>query len=381
MHKIMIAGGGTGGHIYPGLAVYQALRSGGKKPKVMFVGTSCGIDGDVFSRAEVPYILLPGKGLRGGSILNSFKAVIAFLAALVRGIIEVLKFKPDIVLGTGGYASAAVVVAAVLCRRSRVLQEQNSIPGFVNRFLSRFAHLVLLSFEESRSYLPKRVVCAVVGNPIRYFPAGVDERLEAQKRLDIRGDLPTVLIMGGSRGAKSLSVYGVEAARMVIKKMLAQFIIITGDNNFASVQERIGDEKDLIRVFPFVHQMDAAYAVADVAVARAGASSVFELAAFGIPTIFVPYPYAADDHQRQNIAGLARIGAAETLDDDKLSGGVLAQKILDLLKDDSARKIMADKLVHWAKPDAAQKSAQIISALIKKNAGSRIKTVCLTSAD
>ncbi len=364
--RVLIAGGGTGGHVYPGLAVYRALagRIGGVE--VLFAGARNGVEKAIFTAAEVPYVLLPGRGLRGGGFVRKVTAAFGFIGALLEAVRIVKRFDPDVVLGTGGYASAAVVTAAVLCRKPRVIQEQNSVPGLANRILSRFSHIVLLAYEDSRRYIPRRVVCAVVGNALRFRPGG-EGAPSIASRLGLREDVPIVLIVGGSRGARNLNENAIDAARLILRKRLVQFVVLAGEKNYDDAAGKAADERDMVRVLPFYERMDLLYELADVAVARAGASSVFELAAFGVPTIFVPYPYAADDHQRKNVIELEEAGAAIVLEDGSLSPESLAQSITALLDDEPRRREMAERMKQWVKLDGADRSAEIIAALVKKN--------------
>ncbi len=366
--RVMIAGGGTGGHVFPGIAIYEALRRLHGDLAVLFVGARGGVEKKIFSDAGLPHILLPGRGLRGASFAGRIKAAPSFIAALIRAIREIHAFKPDVVIGTGGYASAAAVIAAVICGRIRVVQEQNSVPGMVNRWLARVSHLVLLSYEESRSFIPRRITCAIVGNPLRIKPGGSETRDLGLRFLGLRSDLPTVLIVGGSGGARSLNMHGMAAAKRILAHRMTQFVIIAGDRDYRGILAQSGEYRNDIRVLPFVDEMDKIYSVADVAVSRAGASSVFELALFKTPTIFVPYPFAADDHQRKNVESLEAMGAVEVVRDADLSAELLEQRIIALLDDEARRRDMSLKLEHWARGDAAEQSAEIITALVKKNA-------------
>ncbi|MBI4720406.1 MAG: undecaprenyldiphospho-muramoylpentapeptide beta-N-acetylglucosaminyltransferase [Chitinivibrionia bacterium] len=366
--RVMIAGGGTGGHVFPGIAIFEALRRLHGDLAVLFVGARGGVEKKIFSDAGLPHVLLPGRGLRGASAAGRLKTMVLFAAALARAIKEIRAFKPDVVIGTGGYASAAAVIAAVACRRVRVVQEQNSVPGMVNRWLARAAHLVLLSYEESRPFIPSRVTCAVVGNPLRISPGGAGGRDAGLRFLGLRKDLPTVLIIGGSGGARSLNMHGMEAAKRILARRMTQFVIIAGDRDYRGVLAQSDEYKNDIRILPFVEEMEKIYSVADVAVSRAGASSVFELALFGTPTIFVPYPFAADDHQRKNVEALEASGAVEVIKDADLSAELLEERIVALLDDEARRREMSRKLEHWARGDAARQSAEIITALVKKNA-------------
>lgn len=348
--RVMIAGGGTGGHVYPGIAIYHALKRLGDGVEVLFVGAKSGVESRIFEDLGLPHVLLSGRGVRGTALLSKLTSPFVFLSSLLRAVREILSFNPDVVVGTGGFASVAVVAASIVCGRKRVLQEQNSVPGLANRMLSRFAHLVLLSYGQSRQFLSKRVRCDVIGNPLRVRPC--EDRDGAFTFFKLDKTLPTVLVFGGSRGAHAINEAARAAAKSILSKREVQFVFLTGTNDYAAVRADLEPLASHVRVLPFLEQIDNAYGVADLAVSRAGASAVFELAAFGVPSIFVPYPYAADDHQARNVAELADLDAAVVVEDRKLDAETLEAMIAALLDDGNRREEMAHKLQTWAPRDA-----------------------------
>jgi UDP-N-acetylglucosamine--N-acetylmuramyl-(pentapeptide) pyrophosphoryl-undecaprenol N-acetylglucosamine transferase len=367
--RIIIAGGGTGGHVYPGISIYQALDSNCGNVEVLFIGARGGVEGGILARLELPYLPLPGRGIRGASLAKKIVAPFVLKLAVIKAMRAIIKFKPDVVLGTGGYASVSTIVAAMLCRKPRVLQEQNSIPGMANRWLSRIANLVLLSYAESQEYLRAGVPSVVVGNPLRFHPERRScSRSEAFAFFGLEQNIPTIVIFGGSRGAHSINKAGVQLAKTMSGEGKAQIIFITGERDFEWIRQEVAPLAPRVKVLSFLYEMERAYIVADLAVARAGASSVFELAAFGVPTVFVPYPYAADDHQKYNVARLRELGAADILEDSQLTGDALTEKIRLLLDDTQKRIEMEERMRSWVKIDAAEQAAAAIMQLIKKKA-------------
>jgi UDP-N-acetylglucosamine--N-acetylmuramyl-(pentapeptide) pyrophosphoryl-undecaprenol N-acetylglucosamine transferase len=372
--RVMIAGGGTGGHVYPGIAMYEALRRRVGDVEVLFVGARAGVEGRIFDDLGLPNVLLPGRGVRGKGLTAKLISPLILLTGLIHGMREVLAFKPDVVIGTGGYASVAIVVASVLCNKKRVLQEQNSVPGLANRVLSRFANLVLLSYEESRAFIKRGVPTVVVGNPIR-----VKEKPDRDAALQFFGferGVPTVLICGGSRGAHSINEAALVAIKLLLERRDIQFVFLTGDLDYDAINSGLAavrghdgraDFGRRVRIFPFLQEMHHAYSVADMAVSRSGASAVFELAAFGVPTVFVPYPYAADDHQKKNVAVLADTGAAVVVDDHSFNGEQLETIIETLLDDEERRGTMRKKTRAWAKADADSLAAEKILELVPEH--------------
>jgi len=266
-------------------------------------------------------------------------------------------------------AGFAAVVAAIILGVPRVLQEQNSIPGLVNRRLGRFANLVLASFESSKKYFPAHVRCDAIGNPFRRFDAKT--RVDAATQLGLDPQLETILIIGGSRGAHSLNVAGAASIAAVRKSRDIQAVILTGINDFEAARKQFEGDERRVKVLSYLDDPGAAYTVADIAVARAGASVVFELAAFGVPTVFVPYPWAADNHQAENAAELVKQGGAVVIRDDRLTGDALTKQLVALLDDTSRRAEMSDAMKGWAKPDAARVAAETISEFVKKKGDAR----------
>jgi UDP-N-acetylglucosamine--N-acetylmuramyl-(pentapeptide) pyrophosphoryl-undecaprenol N-acetylglucosamine transferase len=370
--RVMIAGGGTGGHIYPGIAIYRALQRLDPAAEVLFVGAKSGVEGSIFRELGLPHILFWAKGVRGTSVASKLTSPFVFLSSIARGIREIVVFRPDVVVGTGGFASVAVVVASIVCGRTRVLQEQNSVPGMANRILSRFAHLVLLSFRESRSFIGRDVACAVVGNPLRVKPP-VD-RAAAFRFFGLAEGLPTVLVFGGSRGAHSVNELAGSAAEAILARRKVQFVFLTGNQDYESVKARLEPFRAHVRVLPFLHEIENAYAVADLAVSRAGASAIFELAAFAVPSVFIPYPYAADDHQKKNVAELAALDAAVVIDDQGTDARALEALIISLLDRPTERAEMARKLRDWAAVDADTDAAQRIVEIVRARSARRSET-------
>jgi UDP-N-acetylglucosamine--N-acetylmuramyl-(pentapeptide) pyrophosphoryl-undecaprenol N-acetylglucosamine transferase len=367
--RIIVAGGGTGGHVYPGIAIVERLRER-TATEALFVGVRGGVEEGILSRAGFECELLPGYGLRRASIARRlmFPAVLA--AGVTRALAILSSFRPDVVLGTGGYASAAVVIAAIMRRTPRVLQEQNSIAGLVNRRLARFADLVLLGFEQSVASLPRGTTTMVVGNPIRNLPRCTRE--EAAAFFSLPASRRTVLVVGGSRGARSLNLAGADAAALVAEKLDIQFVMLVGANDRAEVERRVGTALARVRVLEYLDPMQHAYALADLAVARSGASSVFELAAFGVPAILVPYPFAADAHQEGNAAPVVERGGARMIRDAELDGPRLAREIEGLVAAPERLTAMARAMKSWATPEAADRAADAILDVCKKKESVRL---------
>lgn len=361
--RIVVAGGGTGGHVYPGIAVVERLEAL-LDTRALFVGARGGVEEKILARAGRDYQLLPGYGLRRASAARKLAAPFMLASGVLRAGKILSTFRPDVVLGTGGYASAAVVVASLASHTPRVLQEQNSVPGLVNRKLARYAQLMLLGYDESRAWLPASVPSLVVGNPLRRMPS--PSRAQAATFFRLDPSRPTVLIVGGSRGAHSLNMAAADAAVMLASERGVQFVHLCGTADRAEVERRTQSVSSLVRVLDYLDEMHFAYAASDVAIARSGASSVFELALFGVPSIFVPYPYAADAHQESNAAPLVKAGAAVMVRDAELSAARLVAELDSTFESAERRRAMSEAMRAWSKPDAAERAAGAIIGLVKK---------------
>lgn len=362
--RVVIAGGGTGGHLYPGMAVRDALMEIAGGVDTLYVGAKGGMEEKILSSGDHRAVFLPGYGLRGSSAAAWIKAPFVLAVAVARALGIVRSFRPDVVIGTGGYASVAVVIAATLLRVPRILQEQNSVPGLVNRRLAPFADVVLLAYEESLPRMRSARRAVVIGNPLR--PMERIERFEAAQRLGLDATRKTVLVIGGSRGARSINTAAAKAAPAICQRGDTQILMLTGSQDYERAREVVGKMHECVHVLAYLDDVAVAYSLADLAVARAGASSVFELASFGVPTIFVPYPHAADQHQQKNVRQLQAQRAAVVVADVDLTGETLRDEITALLEDDEKRASMSRKMIEWAPRDAARRAAEEVLGLAKK---------------
>ncbi|TMA36572.1 MAG: undecaprenyldiphospho-muramoylpentapeptide beta-N-acetylglucosaminyltransferase [Deltaproteobacteria bacterium] len=344
---VVIAGGGTGGHLYPGLALADALAEQGFE--VTFVGTASGIEARIVPAAGYPLRLLPGRQLRGGGAGRAVAGLATVARGAVRGRGLLGELRPRLVVGVGGYASVAVVLAARLSRIPIVLLEQNVVPGAANRLLGRLAARVCVGFADSVRFFP-RGRAVHTGNPIRR------EILRGATRTPRAR--PGLLVFGGSGGAHQLNVATIEALRTL--GAAARDLEVTHQTGSADVEEVRAAHAALglaTRVEPFITDMAAAYAAADLVISRAGAMSCAEITAVGLPAILVPYPYAADDHQRLNAEVLVAAGAAQMILDRDCSGERLGAAIRDLVNDPARRAAMAARARAVGRPDAAEQVA------------------------
>jgi UDP-N-acetylglucosamine--N-acetylmuramyl-(pentapeptide) pyrophosphoryl-undecaprenol N-acetylglucosamine transferase len=344
--RIVIAGGGTGGHLYPGIAVARELRRRVPGIAVTFAGTARGIESKVVPREGFELDVLRSAGLKGMSIGSLARGLSLLPLSAVDAWTIVARRRPQLVIGVGGYSSGPVVLMAALRGTPTLLLEQNAIPGFTNRRLAPFVSAAAVTFESTLSYFGRRGF--VTGNPVRpeFFDRTVATPLDGA---------PRVLIFGGSQGAHAINMAMVEAApRLAAHPGGLAITHQTGERDLERVRDgyrRAGLEA---RVEPFIFTMDWEMKSADVVICRAGATTLAELTACGRPALLVPLPTAADDHQRRNAEVLAAAGAAESIDQARLTGDFLADRIIAIANDPARRQAMSAAALRLARPDAAR---------------------------
>lgn len=352
--RVLLTGGGTGGHIYPALAVAEELKRIDPGVEILYVGTARGLEADIVPRAGLPFRVVSSAGLLGKSPLR----VLTGLARAGKGFWEAMailgEFRPQVVLGTGGYVSGPVVLAALFRRIPSFLQEQNVFPGFTNRVLSRYVAGVFVPFAEARRHFPATARLFITGNPVRrqVLERG---RGEAQRALGLSPQRKTVYIVGGSRGAKRV----VQAALTILPELArrpdVQVLFSTGAEYFPEVAEKWGEGAAPNKVIcrPFFYDAENALAAADVVVGRAGAMTIAEITARGLPAVLIPSPNVANDHQTKNAALLAEKGAALVLPEAELSGPRLLDALSALLDQPDRYHKMAEQSRKMGRPDAA----------------------------
>ncbi len=344
---VVVAGGGTGGHLFPGIAVAQQFVARIPEARVLFVGTDRPFEAAAASRAGFPHQAVRAEGIKG----RGLKRALAALFKVPRGIFDSIRilgeFRPHLVFGVGGYASGPAVVAGWLTGKAVVLQEQNLLPGIANRAMAALAQRIYVSFPETAERFSRKKV-RIPGNPVR------KEVLEAAKpeAAGRRGKM-TVLILGGSQGARSINTAVIEALGHLERPGAVRFIHQSGEADADRVKkayENAGIEAD---ARPFFHDMGRVLGRADLVICRAGATTVAELTAVGKAIVFIPFPHAADDHQRKNAEALARRKAADLILESELSGQMLARRIDTYAASPELRQQMAQRAKTFGRPDAA----------------------------
>ena len=352
--RVIIAGGGTGGHLYPGIAVARELLARRPDARIVFVGTARGIEARVVPREGFALALIRSGGIKGKSMMGRARGAALLPIGLLDGWRVVSAHRPHLVIGVGGFSSGPVVLAAALLGVPTMLLEQNAVPGLTNRLLARVVKAAAVTFDHTQTFFGSKAF--VSGNPVRpEFFAAAGLHREPGVHVDSSGPLIRVLVFGGSQGAHAINVAMAEAAAELAGSGAPLHLTHqTGERDVEMVRaayRRAGLEAE---VEPFLFDMGLRIGQADLIVCRAGATTLAEITAAGKAAVLVPLPSATDDHQRKNAEALAATGAAEVLLQAEATGHVLARRILSLAADADARARLGRAARALAKPDAAR---------------------------
>ena len=369
--RIILTGGGTGGHIYPALAVAERLQYLHPDCEILYVGTDRGLEKEIVPKRNLPFRTISAEGLPRKLSPALLKAVKKAADGCLEAGKIVKEFQPDLVIGTGGYVCGPMVLAARLHGVPTMIHEQNAFPGVTNKILARFADCIMVNFEESAQYFVHKERIAVTGLPVR------QEVLDADKKAGLQyfgfsADKTTLLVTGGSRGARSLNRAMVDAYPELVHHSDLQIIHLTGrldyDDTIAAIAEKGIDlaKYPQIVIKPYLDEMQHGLAAADFCAGRAGATFLAEITACGLPCILIPYPYAAENHQEYNAKALVNQQAAYMVLDKDLTGAVLCEHILTLHQDKETRMHMADKSRAMGKRDALDQIVQLIEQQCSK---------------
>jgi UDP-N-acetylglucosamine--N-acetylmuramyl-(pentapeptide) pyrophosphoryl-undecaprenol N-acetylglucosamine transferase len=352
---VLIAGGGTGGHLYPGIALAREIARRDLAAHIVFVGTATGVEATVVPREKFPLELIRVTGLKGKSKLGLVKGYMVLPLSAFDAWRVISRHRPDVVVGVGGFASGPVLLMAAMRGYPTMLLEQNALPGVTNRLLARVVRAAAVTFDEALSFFPGTGF--VTGNPVRpeFFTR---DNQEANDNFAAPRNAARVLIFGGSQGAHAINVAMVEAAaRLAAAGTHLAITHQTGERDVELVRNAYRDAGLEARVEAFLFEMDREMKDADLVVCRAGATTLSELAAAGRPAVLVPLPTAADDHQRKNADVIARAGGGEVIEERELTGQRLADALVRLSTDHEHRTRMADAIRTFARPDAAARIA------------------------
>jgi UDP-N-acetylglucosamine--N-acetylmuramyl-(pentapeptide) pyrophosphoryl-undecaprenol N-acetylglucosamine transferase len=351
--KVLIGGGGTGGHIYPALALARYAMAVDQGNSVLFIGSANGLESKIVPSAGFDIQIIPARGLQRN--FKGFFSVVKDLFGGIRQSGKVIKsFRPNVVLGTGGYVAAPVVLSALLKRYPVVLHEQNALPGLTNRWLAPFVKKVCLSFKETEKKMPCFSRNAYTGNP-RASEVLSLTREEGIRFFNLDPERKTLLIYGGSRGAMKLNQVVSDYLKEGMHPESLNLIYVSGEIYYRDISEKIGALPQNVRLFPYLEQMPEALAAADLAITRSGATTLAEITALGLPAILIPSPNVVNNHQYFNARLLSDVGAAVLIEEKDFDNNRLQFEINRLFDQPDLLEEMSRQSKILGIPDAAER--------------------------
>ena len=357
--RVIIAGGGTGGHLFPGVAIAREICRRYPRSSILFVTGLKKMESDILTRYGFFQKSIVIEGIKGRGWRKGIMVLLKLPFGFFQSLLIIKRFAPHLVLGMGGYSAGPVCLAARIMGVPSAIHEQNSFPGLTNRLLCRVVERVLISFEESREHFPGGSLF-LTGNPVR------EELLKEKKSRDRRNKRFTILVVGGSQGARAINRAFVAALGILQSRGRDPEVIHqTGERDYARVVEEYRQRELTGDVLPFIHDMEGAYDRADMVVSRAGATTVSELAALGKPSILIPYPYAANNHQEKNACMLVHVGGAEMMLQRDMSGQGLADLLCKYMDDRRALGEMGKLARKMGRHDAERVIVDQLAGMMK----------------
>ncbi|XP_022736173.1 uncharacterized protein LOC111289412 isoform X1 [Durio zibethinus] len=374
---VAFAAGGTGGHIYPAVAIADELKLINPTSKFLFLGCPNSMESTAIPSAHFEFKSIPAVQLAWPFFsLQNLVLPYRLIKSIIKCYSLLSKFEPDVVIGTGGYVSFPVCLAAVLKRIKLVIQEQNSVPGIANWLLSLFADLVFVAFNSTVECFPRKEKCVVCGNPVRLTLKGLVSKAVSRlhffpgltKMEGSPQEFKVILVLGGSLGANAVNIALLNVYSQLLLEHKNWFIIWqTGVEAFNEMESLVRSHRQLI-LTPFLHSMDLAYAAADLIISRAGAMTCSEILATGKPSILIPSPNVAEGHQCRNASLMADVAGSRVITEDELDSTTLGTAISEILGDESLLAEMSERALKAAKPDASAEIAKHILSLVKISA-------------
>jgi UDP-N-acetylglucosamine--N-acetylmuramyl-(pentapeptide) pyrophosphoryl-undecaprenol N-acetylglucosamine transferase len=351
-YRFLFAGGGTGGHLFPAVAVAEQIKELKPEADILFIGRKDKIEGKLVPKLGYKFKSIWIKGFSRKISIENILFPLQLIVSMIQSLIINISFRPKVAIGSGGYVAGPAIWAGSVMGAKILLLEQNSYPGITTRLLERYANQVHLSFSESKKYLRRQSLHHLTGNPVRKN-LGMMKKSEALKKFGLGNEKKTLLVLGGSLGAKSINESVSENMNLLVKNNI-QLIWQTGKNYYDQFKNM---NSDIVKIFDFLDDMNAAYSACDLLLARAGATTIAELLNLGIPALLVPSPNVAENHQYYNAKSLTENDAAILIKDKNLKQE-LSGTVLNTLNSDSKLEELKKNALKMAKPEAAKVIAQ-----------------------
>lgn len=360
--KVVIAAAGTGGHINPGIAIANKIMEKEPNSEIIFIGTNRGLETDLVPRAGYKLECINSYGINRKINIDNIKRLFKTIKSISEAKKILKEFKPDVVIGTGGYICVSVGMAARKLKIPVILHESNAFPGVAVKLLSKDAEKILVGFKEAEERLPKAKKVVVTGNPtkIKRGYMSIEEKRNKIRELGLNSELPTILVFGGSQGAVSINK---ALIGIIENKMNENYQIIwaAGTNNYETVKQQLKDKQIDInnikntKILPYIYNMQEVMQISDLVVCRSGAMTITEIALLGKPAIFIPFPFATENHQEYNAKVLQNAGSAQIILDKNLTHTVLNNRINNMIKDKEKLTQMGEKALSVAKENVEEK--------------------------
>ncbi len=360
--KILVAGGGSGGHVNPALSMADRLRKRYPEAKFLFVGSRRGLENDLVPKAGYDLCTIPVRGFSRKGPLSKFFPYMVLAAGMIKSFFTVLRFKPDIAFGTGGFASGPVLYWTCFFKIPTLIHEANVLPGITNRMLSPKADTVAVAFKESIGYFKKTKRIVVTGNPVRESLLEKD-RGEARRALGMEPGQKLIVAMGGSQGAEPINNAVLDMLKNFYRYGDFKLIFAPGKRHYDSVIAEYDGKFSNVDIKPYIYDVETVYAAADVVINRAGAITLAEITALGLPSILIPSPYVSENHQEINANTLKNRGACDVLTDDELTGQSLYCAITGIIKDERKLETMRKASAEAGTHDALDKLEELLVSM------------------
>ncbi|WP_407389604.1 undecaprenyldiphospho-muramoylpentapeptide beta-N-acetylglucosaminyltransferase [Carnobacterium jeotgali] len=366
--KILLSGGGTGGHVYPALALMRRIQEVDPTAEFLYVGTEKGLESRIVKDYNIPFASVKIQGFKRSISFDTLKTIQLFINSIKQAKKIVKDFQPDVVIGTGGYVCAPVVYAASKLKIPSIIHEQNSVAGVTNKFLARYVTKIAVCFEEAKmefSKYPEKV--CFTGNP-RAQEVSTVQKKAALEAYNLDSEKPTVLIFGGSRGAKRINDAFVEALPELVTKNY-QVLMATGDIHFETIKSQLAkmaNGKFNVSVVSYISNMPEVFSTVSLVVSRSGATTLAELTALGLPSVLIPSPYVTNDHQTKNAESLVNKHAALLIKEPELTGNRLVQTLDELMMNPAKRHEMAKNAKKIGMPFASDSLIDVINEIVEK---------------
>lgn len=367
--RLVLTGGGTGGHIYPALAIGREIAEKEPGSELLYIGTKRGLESRIVPAQGLPFESIDISGIRRSLSLENVKTVIRFIQGVRRSKALLKQFKPDIVVGTGGYVCGPVVYAASRLGIPTLIHEQNVVPGLTNKFLSRYASAVAVSFKDSLPHFARVGNVKYAGNPVASTVAKAD-KAKGYASLGLTPGTPFVLVTGGSRGAQALNDAVLAMLPGLAGLSGVHLVLVTGDRYYEQTTERVktlpAETAKRVHVLSYVNNMPEVLAASSMVISRAGASFLAEVTSLGVPAVLIPSPNVTNNHQQPNAESLAHAGAGEMILEKDLNGESLLRSVRAIMKDAALREKMAKASRGLGTPNAAASIYEQMLQVIKR---------------